>query len=122
MQIEYIKQISTKQRGFWQPELSLNKDGTVTLKPCTFYFHDMEIEISEETWTPEEGDRVYIENDADPLHLIRQDSEDEYMPLGEDKMSSPGFMIWVEQGIIYVLTHEEETDDEDIETISGSIS
>ncbi len=117
MQLQYIEQISTKDKGFWQPELNLNEDGTVTLWPCTFYFKNTEINIQKETWIPQEGDRIYVENDADPLHLIRQDSDDEYVPLSGDSLSSPGPVIWVEQGIIYILTHEEESN-ENIKTVS----
>jgi len=110
MQIKYITQKSTKQKVFWQPELIDNGDGTVTLQPTTFYFRDLEIEIPEETWTPANGDKIFIENDSDPVHLIRDThllDEIPYTPLSGDKTSSPGAVIWVENDTIYVLTHEE---------------
>lgn len=111
MQIKYITQKSTKQKGFWQPTLIDNGDGTVTLQATTFYFRDLEIEIPEETWAPANGDKVFIENNpADPLYLIRDThllDDIPYTPLEEDKASSPGAAIWVENDTIYVLTHEE---------------
>jgi len=108
VQIKYITQKSTKQKGFWQPTLVDNGDGTVTLKPCTFYFRDLEIEIPEETWTPVEGDRIYVENDPiDPLYRFPADAEQDYQPLSGEKESSPGLVMWVENGVVNVLTHEE---------------
>lgn len=108
MQTKYITQKSTKETGFWQPILVDNGDGTVTLQSTTFYFRDLEIEIPEETWTPVEGDRIYIENDiVDPLYRIPSNAEQDYKPLSGEKESSPGAVIWVENGIFYVLTHEE---------------
>lgn len=123
MKIEYVKQTSKKSQCFWQPTLKQNENGTVTLLPCIYYFGSLEINIPEETWMSEEGDRIYIENNVDPLHLIKQAGgmlpsgeviEDEYTPLSGDKKSSPGPVIWVEQGVIYVLTHEEEDDNANI--------
>jgi hypothetical protein len=108
LEIKYITQKSTKEKGFWQPELVDNGDGTVTLKPTTFYFRDLEIAIPEETWTPQEGNRIYIENDpVDPLYRIHVDAEQDYKPLSGEKESSPGPVMWLENGVIYVLTHEE---------------
>jgi len=110
VKICYITQKSTKQKGFWKPTLVDNGDGTVTLQPTTFYFSDLEIEIPEETWTPANGDKIFIENNpTDPVHLIRDThllDDIPYTPLGEDKQSSPGAVIWVENDTIYVLTHE----------------
>lgn len=108
MQIKYITQKSTKQKGFWQPEVTLNEDSTATIKPTTYYFRNFEIRIPETTWTPQNGDKIFVENDADPLHLIREThllDDLPYTPLGEDKASSPGAVIWVENDTIYVLTH-----------------
>jgi len=96
MQIKYITQKSTEQKGFWQPELVNNGDGTVTLKSCIFYFRDLEIEIPEENWTPANGDKIFIENDTDPVHLIRDThllDDMPYTPLREDKASSPCAVI-----------------------------
>jgi len=108
MKIKYITQKSTKQKGFWQPTLIDNGDGTVTLQPTTFCFRDLEIEIPEETWTPANGDKIYIENDpVDQLYRIPSDVEQDYKPLSGEKESSPGPMIWVENGVVNVLTHEE---------------
>jgi len=108
MQIKYITQKSTKQKGFWQPTLVDNGDGTVTLQPTTFYFRDLEIEIPKETWTPAEGDRIYVENDpVDPLYRITSDAEHDYQPLSGEKESSPGAVIWVENEVVNVLTHKE---------------
>lgn len=108
MQIKYITQKSTKEKGFWQPTVIDNGDGTVTLQSCTFYFCDLEIAIPEETWTPVEGDRIYIENDpVDPLYRIPVDAEHDYQPLSGEKESSPGPVMWVENGVLYVLTHGE---------------
>lgn len=109
MQTKYITQKSTKEKGFWQPTVVDNGDGTITLQPCTFYFRDLEIAIPKETWTPSEGDRIYIENDpVDPLCRIPTDAEQDYKPLSGEKESSPSAVIWVENGVVYVLTHEEE--------------
>lgn len=109
MEVRLVIQKSTKQKGFWQPTVIDNRDGTVTLKPTTFYFRDFEIAIPEETWTPQEGDRIYVENNPlDPLYRIPADAEQDYRPLSGEKESSPGPVMWVEGGILYVLTHEEE--------------
>jgi len=113
MQIKYITQKSTKQKGYWQPELIDNGDGMVTLKSTTFYFRDLKIAIPEETWTPAEGDRIYVENDpVDPLYRIPADAEQDYRPLSGEKESSPGAVIWVENGVLNVLTHEGDDIDE----------
>lgn len=108
MQIKYITQKSTKQKGFWQPTVTDTGDGTVTLQPATFYFRDLEIAITAETWTPQEGNRIYVENDlVDPLYRVPADTEEQYQPLSGEKESSPGPVMWVENGILYVLTHED---------------
>ncbi|MEW6423188.1 MAG: hypothetical protein AB1523_00330 [Bacillota bacterium] len=109
MQIKYITQKSTKQKGFWQPIVVDNGDGTVTLQATTFYFRNLEIEIPKETWTPQEGDKIYIENNhVDPLYRIPSDAEQDYQPLSGERESSPGPVMWVENGILHVLTHEGE--------------
>jgi len=109
MQIKYVSQKSTKQKGFWQPTVIDNGDGTVTLQATTFYFRDLEIAIPEGTWTPAEGDRIYVENNTtDPLYCVPADAEQDYQPLSGEKESSPPPVMWVENGILYVLTHEGE--------------
>lgn len=107
MEIKYIIQKSTKLKGFWQPIINADEDGTVTLQPTTFYFQDLEIDVPKETWEPQKGDRIYIENDTDPVHLIQYGSEEGYSPLSGEKETSPGAVIWAENDTIYILTHEE---------------
>ena len=108
MQIKYVTQKSTKEKGFWQPTLILNADGSVTLQATTYYFRDLELAIPQTTWVPAEGDKVYVENDLDPLYRVPTDSATPYKPLSGEVESSPGPIIWVENGIVYVLTHEGE--------------
>ncbi|MCG8401990.1 MAG: hypothetical protein MJA84_10360 [Firmicutes bacterium] len=108
MQINYITQKSTRQKGFWQPTVISNVDGSVTLQLTTFYFRDLEIAILKETWVPTEGDKIYVENNSvDPLYRIPADVSTNYQPLSGEIESSPGPVMWVENGILYVLTHEE---------------
>ena len=97
-------QKSTKVKGFWQPEFIGN-----ILQATTYYWRNLEITIPEtDLSTLETGDRIYIENDADPLHLIKQYAENDYIPLSGDMSSSPGAVIWHEGGGLHYLYHEEE--------------
>lgn len=97
-------QKSTKEKGFWQPEFV-----DEILQAATYYFRNLEIEIPEtDLSVMEEGDRVYVENDADPLHLIKAGSSAPYAPLSGEVRSSPGQVIWNQGGEIHYLYHEEE--------------
>lgn len=97
-------QKSTKAKGFWQPEFI----GDI-LQATTYYWQDLEIEIPETDLSGlEDGDRIYIENDADPLHLIKVHAEDDHVPLSGDNSNSPGAVIWVENNEIHYIFHEEE--------------
>jgi len=101
--IKHIQK-SDKQRGFWQPDFV----GEV-LQAITYYFRGLEIVIPETDLSGlENGDRVYVEDDADPLHLIKAGSSVSYVPLSGETNSSPGQVIWKENGDIYYLYHEEE--------------
>lgn len=97
-------QKATKLKGFWQPEFV----GEV-LQATTYYFRDLEIAIPETDLSAmEDGDRVYVEDDADPLHLIKGGSSVPCIPLSGEAASSPGAVIWKEAGEIHYLYHEEE--------------
>lgn len=97
-------QRSDHARGFWQPEFT----GEV-LQATTYYFRDLEIAIPKtDLSVMEDGDRIYVENDADSLHLIKAGSSVPYAPLSGEAASSPGQMIWKEAGQIHYLYHEEE--------------
>ena len=97
-------QKSSYAKGFWQPEFA----GEV-LQATTYYWKDLEIEIPETDLSGmEDGDRIYVENDADPLHLIKGDSSVSYVPLSGEINSSPGAVIWKESGLIHFLYHQEE--------------
>ena len=97
-------QKSTKLKGFWQPEFI----GKV-LQATTYYFRDLEIDIPEtDLSVMEDGDRVYIEDDDDPLHLIKASSSVDYKPLSGEASSSPGQVVWKENNEIHYLYHEEE--------------
>ena len=108
MVVKYVTQTSTKEKGFWQPIVTANADGSVTLQATTYYFRDLELDIPQITWIPAEGDKVYVENDLDPLYRVPTDSATPYKPLSGEVESSPGPIIWGENGIVYVLTHEGE--------------
>ena len=98
------KQKSTKPKGFWQPKFA----GQV-LQATTYYFRDLEIAIPEtDLSVMEDGDRVYVENDADPLHLIRAGASVDYAPLSGETSSSPGPVCWKEAGEIHYIYHEEQ--------------
>lgn len=102
MRIYYQK--STKQKGFWQPEFA----GKV-LQATTYYFKDLKIAIPEtDLSVMENGDRIYVEDDPDPLHLIKAGSSVPYAPLSRETTSSPGPVIWKEAGEIHYLYHEEK--------------
>jgi len=97
-------QKSNKQNGFWQPEFV----GKV-LQATTYYWRDLEIAIPETDLSiMENGDRVFIENDDDPLHLIKAGSLVDYSPLSGETTSSPGQVLWKEAGEIHYLYHEVE--------------
>lgn len=97
-------QKSDRARGFWQPHF-INE----ALQATTYYFRDLEIEVPETDLSGlEEGDRVYVEDDADPLHLIKGGSSAPYAPLSGEATSSPGVVVWKEAGEIHYLYHEEE--------------
>ena len=97
-------QKSTKSKGFWQPEFV----GQV-LQATTYYFGDLEIAIPETDLSNlEDGDRIYVEDNADPLHLIKAGSSVPYIPLSGEATSSPGPVIWKEAGEIHYIYHEEE--------------
>lgn len=97
-------QKSDKTRGFWQPEFV----GEV-LQAATYYFRDLEIGIPEtDLQVMEDGDKIFVENDADPLHRIKAGSSAPYAPLSGDTTTSPGPVIWKEVGEIHYLYHEEE--------------
>lgn len=99
-------QKSTKEKGFWQPVFV----GDV-LQATSFWRRGAEISIPETDLSGMlDGDRIYIENDADPLHLITPvaGTPDPYTPLSGDRQSSPGAMIWKEGGDIHHIYHEEE--------------
>lgn len=97
-------QKSDQARGFWQPEFV----GEV-LQATTYYFRDLEIMIPEtDLSVMEDGDRIYVEDDIDSLHLIKSGSSALYAPLSGEAMSSPGAVIWREAGEIHYIYHEEE--------------
>ncbi len=97
-------QKSTKERGFWQPEFV----GEV-LQGTTYYWRNLEIAIPEtDISVMEDGDRIYVEDDTDPLHLIKSGSSAPYAPLSGEATSSPGQVIWKENGEIHYLYQEEE--------------
>lgn len=97
-------QKSTKLKGFWQPEFV-----DEILQATTYYFRHSEIAISETDLSiMENGDRIYVENDNDPLHLIKGGSSAPYAPLSGEATSSPGAVIWKEAGEIHYIYHEEE--------------
>jgi len=101
--IKHIQK-STKAKGFWQPQFEGN-----ALQATTYCWQDLEISIPEsDLSTLEDGDKIYIENDADPLHLIKRYAENDYVPLSGDMSSSPGPVIWHEGGESHYLYHEEE--------------
>lgn len=100
--VEHIQQ-STEQKGFWQPKFK----GSLLL-PCVFYFGGLEIEIPQTDLSLlQEGDRVFVEADPDPLHLIREGSDTDYAPLSGDPTTSPGPVIWREGGEIHYVRHTE---------------
>lgn len=101
--IKHIQK-SNYARGFWQPEFA----GEV-LQATTYYFRNLEIAIPETDLSGmEDGDKVYVEDDADPLHLIKGGSSAPYAPLSGEAASSPGAIIWKEGGQLHYIFHEVE--------------
>ena len=98
------KQKSTKQKGFWQPTFV----GDV-LQATIYYWQDLEISIPQtDLSTLNDGDKIYIEDDVDPLHLIEVYAVNNYVPLSGDTSTSPGQVIWKVGGEIHYLYHEDE--------------
>lgn len=96
-------QRSDINRGFWRPVFV----GEV-LQPCVYYWRNLEIQISGTDLSGlNDGDRVFVENDEDPLHLVEAFAGDVYAPLSGDPASSPGPVVWKEAGEIHYLTHVE---------------
>lgn len=98
------KQKSTKQKGFWQPEIINN-----VLQATTYYFRDLEISIPETDLSIlQNGDKVYIENNDEPLYLIKNGIKADYAPLSGGNDSSPGAVIWMENGEVHILSNIKE--------------
>ena len=102
--MEKHTQKSSHDKGFWQPEFA----GEV-LQATTYYWKDLVIAIPETDLSGmKNGDRVYVENDADPLHLIKAGSSVGYKPLSGETTSSPGQVVWKENSETHYLYHEVE--------------
>lgn len=101
--IKHIQK-SNKSKGFWQPEFIGN-----VLQATTYYWRELMIQIPETDLSGlEDEDRIYIEHDADPLHLIKTYAEDDHVHLSGDNSSSPGAVIWVEANQLHYIYHIEE--------------
>tara|TARA_Y100000310_G_C20556476_1_gene750804 strand:- start:847 stop:1155 length:309 start_codon:yes stop_codon:yes gene_type:complete len=101
--IKHIQK-STKKKGFWQPEFV-----DEVLQEIIYYWRDLEIIIPETDLSiMEDGDRIYVEENIDPLSSIKGGSSALYIPLSGEIASSPGAVIWKEGGEIHYLYHEEE--------------
>ncbi len=98
-------QKSNRQKGFWEPVIVDN-----ILQPVTYHWRGLEIKIPQTDLSGlNDGDQIFIENNADPLHLIEADAVNDYVPLSGYPASSPGPVIWKKNGELHYLYHEDET-------------
>lgn len=99
--IKHIQK-STKSKGFWQPTFA-----EMILQPTVYYWKNIVILVPLTVLSSlHEGDIIYIENDPDPLHLIKAHSINDYSPLAKDASLSPGPVFWFESGDLHYIYHE----------------